>query len=115
MIRVKQIFDWIRTCAAGEVHASSRRLRPAQNPAKVGIILVVGEFSCPLPVRCPPAGFSIHMRKREFVEDIHVSMLEASQYSWKTTELPVNEIIFATGYTSMLETTQKILSADFAD
>lgn len=31
------------------------------------------------------------------------------------TELPVDEIIFATGYTSMLETTEKILSADFAD
>lgn len=30
------------------------------------------------------------------------------------TELPADEIIFATGYTSMLETTQMILSADFA-
>lgn len=30
-------------------------------------------------------------------------------------ELPADEIIFATGYTSMLETTRKILGDDFAD
>lgn len=31
------------------------------------------------------------------------------------TELPADEIIFATGYTSMLETTKKILGNDFAN